>query len=71
MIRVAIISTELGSIGYDDAVRCLEAKFQNGGVYQYFEVPADEYNSLMMAASKGQYFNARIRTAYSCERIDP
>lgn len=70
MIRVAVVSSELRSVGYDDLNRCLEIEFQNLSIYQYFEVPAEEHTSLMSAPSKGRYFNAHIRNVYSCKRID-
>jgi len=47
----------------------LELEFQNGGVYQYFEVPEVAYAELMSASSKGRYFNQNIRNVYRCKRV--
>ncbi len=55
MQRQQVDSSNLKSIGYEKQV--LEIEFQNGDVYQYFDVPKDEYIALMNAESHGKYFN--------------
>jgi len=40
-----------------------------GGVYQYFDVPKDEYEALMSANSHGKYFYYNIRDDYEYEKI--
>lgn len=61
MDRTPVSSTELASIGYQEATSVLEVEFRKGGVYQYFGVPAQIYDQLMAAPSKGSYFNRVIR----------
>jgi hypothetical protein len=54
-------STTLSKIAYDYARRLLELEFRSGASYQYFGVPADVYEALLRADSKGRYFNQAIR----------
>lgn len=42
----------------------LEVEFRSGSVYQYFDVPAVEFEQLLSAASVGQYFCRFIRDCY-------
>jgi hypothetical protein len=70
MKRISIISKVLKSVGYDETSGMLEVEFKNGGLYQYFDVPAEEYSALMMAPSKGTYFGDHIRDAYRFKRVD-
>ena len=39
MERIAVESSNLASIGYDEASMVLEVEFKHGGIYQYFDVP--------------------------------
>jgi hypothetical protein len=61
MGRIPVSSTELASIGYEEANSVLEVEFRKGGVYRYFEVPVEVFKELMAAPSKGSYFNRVIR----------
>jgi hypothetical protein len=64
MQRTPVSSSEIQSIGYDAATQTLEVEFHSGGVYQYFDVPASEYQAFMAAASHGQYLNQHIKNTY-------
>lgn len=70
MIRQAVTSTELLSVGYDNDKQILEVEFQTGGVYHYFGVQRDVYDSLLLAPSKGRFFNARIKPNYPFMRVE-
>jgi hypothetical protein len=61
MKRVPVQSSNLASVGYDPATSTLEVEFHNGGVYQYYGVPSQVYESLINAASKGSYFHHNIK----------
>lgn len=61
MIRVPVTSSDLASVGYDPETVTLEVEFNKSGVYQYFGVPPHVHEELMMASSKGKYFNQFIR----------
>lgn len=64
MKTIAVDSTTLRTVGYDDERRLLQIEFHNSSIYQYFEVPATVYQELMKAPSKGAYFNRSIRPRF-------
>jgi hypothetical protein len=54
MQRAPVESSSIASIGYAPQERVLELEFrQSGEVYQYFDVPAEEYTAFLAAGSKG------------------
>ena len=58
MRRLAVDSETIASIGYHHVRRELEIEFrENGDVYRYFDVSADEHREFMVAESKGSYLN--------------
>ena len=61
MQRVGVSSSNLRSVGYDASTQTLEVEFLNGGLYQYFGVPASVHAGLMAASSHGSYFDAHIK----------
>ena len=63
MERQSVESSNLASVGYDAENEILEIEFNNGGVYQYFDVPENVYEALMNAGSHGQYFDRNIKKA--------
>lgn len=70
MKRVAVQSSNLASVGYDPAADTLEIEFRHGGVYQYYGVPKEVHEGLMMAASKGSYFHRNVKMAgYPYSRV--
>ena len=69
MTRTAVVSSNLAGVGYDASTQTLEVEFQNGNVYQYFDVPQVAYESLIGAESVGRFFNAEIRGSYRYARM--
>lgn len=67
--REPVSSTNIVSVGYDDATETLEVEFMNGTVYQYFNVGSDLYQQFLAAPSKGQFLNTYIRSAYPYSRV--
>lgn len=63
MERQSVESSNLASVGYDEKNEILEIEFNNGGVYQYFDVPEHIYEELMNADSHGQYFDRNVKKA--------
>ena len=43
MERQSVSSSNLRSIGYDHSSSTLEVEFNNGSIYQYFDVPENVY----------------------------
>lgn len=69
MDRIAVTSSSLAEVGYDPVNSRLEIRFQNGGVYEYDHVPAEIFEGLILASSKGSYFQRRIRGRYRTRRV--
>lgn len=69
MNRTDVESSNLLSVGYDQATATLEIAFHSGSVYQYTNVPLEIYQELMQASSKGQYFNHEIKGGYAYRKV--
>jgi len=51
-------SSVIASMGYDAIQRVLELEFrETGRLYDYFDVPPEEYAEFLAAPSKGTYLN--------------
>lgn len=68
MDRVPVASSTIASVGFDDATLALEVEFQNGLIYQYFDVPRAVFDSLLAAESPGGFFNEQVRGSYRYAR---
>ncbi len=71
MQRVPVESSSIASIGYAPQQRVLELEFrQSGEVYQYFDVPAEDYAAFLAADSKGTYLNQQFKLrGYRYQRL--
>lgn len=57
---VAVSSSAVSEITYDDKTRTMIVRFTNGRVYEYSNVPQDVYEDFLNSPSKGQHFNQFI-----------
>ncbi len=64
MQLVTIESRTIHAVGYGKEKHLLEIIFNNGGIYQYVNVPPEIYEGLLNAESKGHYFAENIRNVY-------
>ncbi len=69
MDRNYVASSNIVSIGYDEATETLEIEFLSGTVYQYYNVPINMYEQLMQEGSKGRFLNTYIKNAYPYSRV--
>lgn len=69
MRRQPASSSNLKSVGYDPGGRVLEIEFQDGGVYQYDNVPKEVYVALMEASSHGSFFHRNISNNYPYRKV--
>lgn len=69
MNRRPVSSSNLSSAGYDEASQTLEIEFNNGGIYQYFDVPRAVFDGLMSATSHGRFFHQHIRGVFRYARV--
>jgi hypothetical protein len=58
---ISVESTALVALAYDDVGQVLQLEFRSRTIYQYFGVPAAVHQALLLAPSKGSYFNRFIR----------
>ena len=65
----SVVSSDIRAIGYDENSLTLRIEFKNGGVYEYFAVPASVHSDLMDASSHGKYFHRYIRDKYDFRKI--
>lgn len=64
MTLETVESDVIHAIGYADDLHILEIIFNNGGIYQYRNVPREVFEQLMRADSKGAYFQENIRDEF-------
>jgi hypothetical protein len=56
--REPVDSSVIASMGYSPKERILELEFrETGDLYDYFDVPPEEYAAFRCAESKGTYLN--------------
>ncbi len=70
MERIAVDSSNVAEVGYDEDAMVLEVGFHGGAVYQYHGVPVDVHAELMASGSVGRFLNTRIKGQYRCERVE-
>lgn len=69
MQRDPVASSNVASIGYDDATETLEVEFLTGSIYQYYNVSAALWEQLRQAPSKGIFLNTYIKNAHPFSRV--
>jgi hypothetical protein len=57
-------SSVMTFVKYDHDAWELDITFTSGKTYRYLEVPAEIYDGLLDAESKGEYFNDTIKDAF-------
>src|SRR6266704_4523415 len=71
MPRIELNSTGLVAATYQGHLTVLELEFRSGSIYQYFGVSGQTYQELLLAPSKGAYFNSHIRDLFPCSKLHP
>ena len=57
-------SSNIESVGYDTSNRELHVRFLGNHTYVYSDVPAEVFEELLRAPSKGSYFNRAVKGVY-------
>ena len=65
----AVESSTLATIAYDRTRELLQLEFNSHAIYQYRKVPSSVHEALLLAPSKGRYFNQAIRGKFAYSRI--
>ena len=66
---IAVESSSLAALGYDDLRSILQVQFVDGSIYEYTDVPGLVYHNFRRSDSKGAYFNRHIRRQYRHRRL--
>ena len=66
--RQKVTSSDVASIGYDEATGTLEIEFHATGVYRYFSVPKTVYDGLSGTPSPGKFFLQNIKGRFAWEK---
>ena len=69
MARIELQSSVLIAATYQEQSAWLELEFRSGAVHRYLGVSAQTYQGLLLAESKGQYFNQHIRDRFPNVKI--
>ena len=69
MQREPVTSSNVVSIGYDEASETLEVEFFKSGIYQYQNVPKTIFDEFMATESKGQFLHVYIKPIYPYTRV--
>ncbi len=67
---VAVSSSNVESVGYDENLQILYIRFLNGSLYIYKGVPAGEFQGILNAASVGSYLHRNVKNIYPYERLE-
>ncbi len=67
--RQPVKSRILRSVGYDDSTKILEVEFQNGLIYQFFDVPKKVSEDLLHSGEIGKYFTEKVRTRFRTKQV--
>lgn len=58
MKLIPVKSSNISHVGWHEGT--MEVHFQNGGQYQYHDVPQDIYFRLLQSQSKGKFLNREV-----------
>ena len=64
-----VISSNIYDIDHDEKTLVLKVTFNNGSVYNYYDVPKEVADEFANAPSKGMYLRAVIKDAYRYEKV--
>jgi len=62
-------SRTIQNIDYDAGKRALTVTFVTGRIYRYYKVEPEVADAFRIAASKGRFFNLRIRDQYRFDEL--
>jgi len=62
-------SSNITRFGYDEANQVLFVEFNNGSIYQYFDVTQSVFEQMQTAPSKGRFLAQNIKGTYRYARV--
>lgn len=67
--REPVESSQVESIGHDEAMGILVVKFKKGGLYAYADVPRSKFSDMKASESVGGYLGKHIKGKHEFKRI--
>ncbi|MEW5787291.1 MAG: KTSC domain-containing protein [Pseudomonadota bacterium] len=61
-------SSNISRFAYDEQSHILKVEFNNGSIYDYFDVPEHVFDGMKSAQSKGQYLAHQVKGRYRYAR---
>jgi hypothetical protein len=68
-ISVIINSSNLKAASYDTSTKVLTTTFNNGSIYEYYDVPWELFTKFRTAESQGKHFNTNISRNYKYKKL--
>jgi len=68
-INVAIKSSNLKFASYNTTSKTLTTTFNNGSIYEYYDVPWIIFTKFRAAESQGKFFNTEIGRNYKYKKV--
>jgi hypothetical protein len=68
-INVDVKSSNLKSALYHTESKILTVTFNNGSIYEYYDVPHTIFVKFRMSESQGKYFNTNISRTFKYKKI--
>jgi len=62
--EIKVNSSAIDNVGYDDIKKMLKIEFHGGRIYEYENVPKQEFLNIVAAPSVGKYYNAHIKGVF-------
>lgn len=69
MDMIPVDSSNVAFIGYDSESETLQIEFNNGSIYQYFDVPEHLFEGLRDTDSVGRFLHANIKGTYRFSKV--
>lgn len=66
---IPVTSSNIKAVAFDDLKECLYVVFKNRRQYRYDNVPSSLWEQLLVAGSKGGFFNRSIRDKFSATEL--
>jgi hypothetical protein len=68
-INVSIKSSNLQLATYNTTSKILTITFNNGSIYEYYDLPWNIFTKFRMTESQGKYFNTEISKNYKYKKL--
>lgn len=69
MDMISVSSSNVAAVGYDEDSSTLQLEFNNGAMYQYFDVPENIFEELRDADSVGGYLAEHVKGSYRYSKV--